>query len=253
MSGSRRGPASTSVTSSERRRRSPRRISPRPSMPSRPPPTITTWGRSCTVAAPSQPGDFPADSGAIVDALEGQCVLLGAAHAERVVHAADSHDARVELDALAGGQQCAAPPRVDAHHLGRHEAVAGALHQPRARQAQVGSTLHAGQQLVDVGQPLEPRGAVDDRHVVPAVEVLRRRDPGEIGAHDQDAGFHAWLHQSGCPFRKVAGCLIRPAVSLDVLATGMYLVVARYYRSKTSWSWKQSSPPSARDCSSTWC
>ena len=32
-----------------------------------------------------------------------------------------------------------------------HEVVAGALHQPRARQAQVGSTLRAGQQLVDIG------------------------------------------------------------------------------------------------------
>jgi hypothetical protein len=48
--------------------------------------------------------------------------------------------------------------------------------------------FHAGQQFVDVRQPLEPRRAIDHRDSVPLVEVLRRREAREIRADDDDAG-----------------------------------------------------------------
>ena len=134
-----------------------------------------------------QQGQPLLDRQAVGDAAERHCVAGHARDVMGVPQRTHRHDADIERQFVAAGRGQPAPCRLQHGHAVPQEAVPGLLDDGGAVQAQPLRRLHARQDLVDAGRPLEVPGRVDDRHGMAPRQLDRGRQAGEVAADDGDA------------------------------------------------------------------
>ena len=127
------------------------------------------------------------DRQGVGDVAEGHGVTGDARDVMCVPHRAHRHDAGIEFQFAAAGRDQPALRRLQRGHAIAQEAVSRLLDDGGAVQAQPLGRLHARDDLVDVGHPLEVSGRVDDCDRVAWRQLDRGRQAGEIAADDGDA------------------------------------------------------------------
>ena len=120
------------------------------------------------------------------NAATRQCVVLNARDAVRVPQRAHRDDAGVEAQFVAAGGQQPSRGGMQFGHPVLQEAVPGLFDDGRPIQPQALRCLHARQDLVDVGHPLEVRRRVDHRHGVSLRQLDGCGQAGEVAANDGD-------------------------------------------------------------------
>ncbi len=166
------------------------------------------------LAARGETGEALADAVALLDRLEGKRVLEDPRDATGRIHAAERDDQGVVADRLATTLRCdRAPDRVDLRHRIAHEGVTRAPDVAVEGQAQQLWRLHSREQLVDVGQELEPAAAIDERHLVSIRAQLQRGSEACEAAAENDYALspgRALLHLIHlCPATGSAGWGVR--------------------------------------------
>ena len=139
------------------------------------------------------------DRQGVGDAAERHGVAGDARDVMCVPQRAHRHDAGIEVQFVAAGRGQPALRRLQHGHAIAQEAVSRLLDDGGAVQTQPLGRLHARQDLVDVGHPLEVFGRVDDRHRIASRQLDRGRQAGEIAADDGDALALVghWAHSCG--------------------------------------------------------
>jgi hypothetical protein len=141
------------------------------------------------LAACSEPLEAPADAVALRDGLEGERVLDDTRNPPGRVHSAERHDQHLVAQVGAPTpHRDGAPDGIDPRDRIAYERVTRAPDGAVERQAQQLGCLHAGEELVDVGQELEPAAPIDEGDLVPVgAELERGGEAREAPAQDEYA------------------------------------------------------------------